>query len=166
MKQPVSDASFQISDLHVFRVWPVSEVARTPGVSAAGSSFDPPLHVEESGVVRPVRAERWVSDPAALPKTRLADHDTQRLALDMECGQLPGQRMKPLVNLEEQIGKTVGRRGPPTGLRDSTAYTRADARDWQRAFRPPGIPRGVYRFASHEEADAWLTKMLTRVRPT
>ena len=72
--------------------------------------------------------------------------------------------MKPLVNVEEQIGKTVGRRRPPAGLPETTAYTPADARDWQRAFRTPGIPRGVYRFASHEEADAWLMKMLTRVR--
>jgi hypothetical protein len=27
------------------------------------------------------------------------------------------------------------------------------------------VPRGVYRFKSHEEADAWLMKMLTRPNP-
>jgi hypothetical protein len=74
--------------------------------------------------------------------------------------------MKPLINLEDWIGKTVGRRRPPSDLSAGMAYTPADARDWQRAFCAPGIPRGVYRFASHEEADAWLTKMLTRVRRT
>lgn len=74
--------------------------------------------------------------------------------------------MKPLINLQDPIGRTVGRRRPPSGLAAETTYTPADARDWQRAFRTPGIPRGVYRFASHEEADAWLMKMLTRARRT
>jgi hypothetical protein len=74
------------------------------------------------------------------------------------------EKMKPLVNLEERIGKTVGRRSAPSGLPDTTTCTPADARDWQRAFRTPGIPRGVHRFASHEEADAWLMKMITGVR--
>jgi hypothetical protein len=29
----------------------------------------------------------------------------------------------------------------------------------------PFMPCGVYRFKSHEEADAWTLKMLTRPRP-
>jgi hypothetical protein len=28
----------------------------------------------------------------------------------------------------------------------------------------PCLPRGVYRFKSHEEADAWTMKMLTRAK--
>jgi hypothetical protein len=28
----------------------------------------------------------------------------------------------------------------------------------------PFLPRGVYRFKSHEEADAWTMKMLTRAK--
>jgi len=28
--------------------------------------------------------------------------------------------------------------------------------------KKPFLPRGVYRFKSHEEADAWQMKMLTR----
>ena len=35
MKQQVSDAQFQIFDLHVLRSWPASDVARTLGVSIA-----------------------------------------------------------------------------------------------------------------------------------
>ena len=73
--------------------------------------------------------------------------------------------MEPIVNLDERIGKTVGRRKPPGGLPNAGAYRPEDAVAWQSAFRPPGVPRGVYRFASHEEADKWLMKMITRVRP-
>ena len=68
--------------------------------------------------------------------------------------------------MEEFIGRTVGRRRPPDGLRALSAYSPSDAREWLQAFRPPGVPRGVYRFATHEEADAWLMKMITRVRRT
>ncbi len=35
-------------------------------------------------------------------------------------------------------------------------------------LRGPGrlfVPKGVYRFKSHEEADEWLMKMLTRPNP-
>jgi hypothetical protein len=31
-------------------------------------------------------------------------------------------------------------------------------------FPTPFVPKGVYRFSSHEEAQEWLTKMLTRQR--
>lgn len=74
--------------------------------------------------------------------------------------------MKPVqvVNLDERIGKTVGRRRPPSGLSSMAAGTPDDARAWKRAFGTPSIPRGVYRFATHEEADAWLMKMITRKR--
>jgi|GEM_PF-800004 len=71
--------------------------------------------------------------------------------------------MNPRVNIDEKIGKTVGSRKPPGGL--SKGMTPADSRAWQQAFRAPFIPRGVYRFTSHEQADAWLMKMITRIRP-
>jgi hypothetical protein len=71
--------------------------------------------------------------------------------------------MDSVVNVEETIGKTVGNRRPPSGL--NTQFTPDDARAWRKAFNTPFIPRGVYRFASHEEADAWLMRMLTRKRP-
>lgn len=61
---------------------------------------------------------------------------------------------RTVVNLEESIGKQVGRRRPPTDplrVEDSTIL-RAIA--YQRAFPSPRMPkRGVYRFNSHEEAD-------------
>lgn len=65
---------------------------------------------------------------------------------------------RPVINVEEFIGKTVGRRVPPTDpLRVSTS-TKAGAVAWKNALPYCGVPRGVYRFHSHEEADAWLMK--------
>lgn len=59
-------------------------------------------------------------------------------------------------------GKTVGKRvarAPSLSVEnDSVEKTR----EWRRAFPTPFIPRGVYRFSSHEEADQWLWKMMTR----
>lgn len=71
--------------------------------------------------------------------------------------------MNPVVNIEETIGKTVGRRRPidPLPVRASDI---ADAEAWRRAFGGVRVPRGVFKFHSHEEADAWLMKHLTRPR--
>jgi hypothetical protein len=73
--------------------------------------------------------------------------------------------MKAIINLEEFVGKTVGHRRPPS---DSMAIPNArgieDARAWQRAFGGLRISKGVYRFATHEEADKWLWQKLTRAR--
>lgn len=40
-----------------------------------------------------------------------------------------------------------------------------EVESWRRAFKTPFIPKGVYRFKTHEEADAWTLKMLTRIKP-
>jgi hypothetical protein len=70
--------------------------------------------------------------------------------------------MKPIVNLEENIGKTVGRRVAPNPLKTQPGEI-ANAEAWSRAFpRLRGVRPGVYRFNSHEEADAWLMKHLTK----
>lgn len=59
--------------------------------------------------------------------------------------------------------KVVGQRTRPN-LLDPTADTRAAAIAWRRAFPTPFVPKGVYRFSSHEEAQQWLMAMLTRDR--
>lgn len=70
--------------------------------------------------------------------------------------------MKPVINLEEKIGKTVGWRTPPDPLKIQPGEV-SDAEAWGRAFPGlRGVRPGVYRFHSHEEADAWLMKALTR----
>ncbi len=60
-----------------------------------------------------------------------------------------------MINLEETIGKAVGRTNPP---RDPLAAAGALQRTAGSLFKAYGHrlpPRGVYRFKSHEEADEW-----------
>lgn len=60
--------------------------------------------------------------------------------------------------------KVVGRRREPQPtLENMVAIQKLllDLRGPRRLF----LPKGVYRFKTHEEADAWLTKMLTRPNP-
>lgn len=86
-------------------------------------------------------------------------------ACDAGWPDLAWRAMKPVVNLEEIPGKVVGRRNVPAdGLTPSAAQTVDDARAWKKALRTMPIPKGVYRFRTHEEADEWLWKMLTRPR--
>ena len=70
--------------------------------------------------------------------------------------------MEPVVNLEETPGKVVGHRRPPDdGLALTEAQRAANAVAWKKAFGTLRIPRGVYRFHTHEEADEWLWQRLT-----
>jgi hypothetical protein len=39
--------------------------------------------------------------------------------------------------------------------------TKADSISWRKTFGGLRVPRGVYRFKTHEEADKWLTQMIT-----
>jgi hypothetical protein len=74
--------------------------------------------------------------------------------------------MAPPVNLEERIGKTVGRRRLP---RDSFEYgmqLQKTGAELSRTFCVMRIPKGVYRFRSHEEADAWMMRHLTKADPS
>jgi hypothetical protein len=64
---------------------------------------------------------------------------------------------RPVVNVEEFIGKTVGRRVPPSGAGLQVTLNQA-LKTQKRGL----CPKGVYRFNSHEEADAWMEKMLNR----
>jgi hypothetical protein len=73
--------------------------------------------------------------------------------------------MTPVINLEETPGKVVGHRHPPAnGLVMTAAQRTENAEAWKRALRTLPIPKGVYRFRTHEEADEWLWQMLTRRR--
>jgi len=70
--------------------------------------------------------------------------------------------MATILNLEEQIDRTLGTRRPPADPLAIRAGEQEQARAWKRTFGTPRIPKGLYRFASHEEADVWLMKMITR----
>lgn len=62
---------------------------------------------------------------------------------------------RPVVNVEEFIGKTVGRRVPPSGAGLQKTLNQV------LAGQGRGVsPRGIFRFHTHEEADAWTLKML------
>ena len=63
------------------------------------------------------------------------------------------------MNHDESI-KVIGRRRPGTGgLEAANGFLKLviSLRDGK-----PFIPRGVYRFNSHQEKDEWTLKMLTR----
>jgi len=68
--------------------------------------------------------------------------------------------MHPVVNIEDPVGKVVGKRANPT----PRAYLDQafGLQKTLREFPQPKIPRGVFRFKTHEEADQWLMEHLTR----
>ena len=69
---------------------------------------------------------------------------------------------QPLINVEEKIGRFVGRRsGTPDALSTATSK-KADSIAWRSALGGIRVPRGVYRFKIHEEADPWLWRMIAR----
>jgi hypothetical protein len=69
---------------------------------------------------------------------------------------------QPSINVEEKIDRFVGKRtGTPDGLR-AGMQLQETAAQLHKAFKHRWMPKGVYRFKTHEEADAWMTKMLAR----
>lgn len=63
---------------------------------------------------------------------------------------------------DERIGKTVTRRtGTPDAIKDAAILLDTISR-----LRPgPICPKGVWRFRTFEEADAWALKMIARPAP-
>jgi hypothetical protein len=68
----------------------------------------------------------------------------------------------PFVNVEEKIDRFVGRRTQVADALSTKYSTKADAIAWQKAFGGIRVPRGVYRFKTHEEAEEWLWRMICR----
>jgi hypothetical protein len=62
-----------------------------------------------------------------------------------------------IINIEETIGKTVGRRRPSGNTLDPREHSKKRARDWCAAFPPMMTPKGVYRFKTQEEFEQWIT---------
>jgi hypothetical protein len=70
--------------------------------------------------------------------------------------------MKERWNEEARIDRIVGKRVIlPDGLTAQASRIR-NAVAWRKAFGGVGVPKGVHRFRTHEEADSWLWKMITR----
>ena len=69
---------------------------------------------------------------------------------------------KPVINVEETPDKIVGqRRGVKGGM-----ILQETANSLRKAFGHGFVPKGVFRFRTHEEADEWMLKMLARHRKT
>lgn len=60
-----------------------------------------------------------------------------------------------VINVEEFIGKTVGKRLPPK----PNLELQKTANQLFKTFGHGLCPRGVYRFTTHEEANAWMDRM-------
>ncbi len=64
---------------------------------------------------------------------------------------------RSVINLEDPVGKAVGRTQPPRDPLNPEHSSIQRSIDFQKAFNCPGHPKGVFRFHSHEEADqAWV----------
>jgi hypothetical protein len=69
---------------------------------------------------------------------------------------------QPFINAEDRVDRFVGQRTkPPDGL-SLSGSTKADSIAWRKSLGGVRVPRGVYRFKTHEEADQWLWRMITR----
>lgn len=68
------------------------------------------------------------------------------------------------VNVQDPVVRRVGRRTRVANPLVIRPEDKADAEAWRRVFGGLRGRRGVYRFRSHEEADAWLWHAMTRPR--
>jgi hypothetical protein len=68
--------------------------------------------------------------------------------------------MESSVNLEDHPGKTVGRRT----VRDAFDFGMQLQHAGGTMRRSNGLPKGVFKFHSHEEADQWILDQLTKRR--
>jgi hypothetical protein len=69
---------------------------------------------------------------------------------------------KPPINVEEKIDRVVGRRTKTPDALSTVTSNKAESIAWRKAFGGARVPRGVHRFKTHEEADQWLLRMITR----
>ncbi len=69
---------------------------------------------------------------------------------------------RPFINVGEKIDRFVGKRTKTPDSLAAGMQLQETALELHRAFNHHWCPRGVYRFKTHEEADAWMTKMLAR----
>jgi hypothetical protein len=69
---------------------------------------------------------------------------------------------QPPINVEERIDRLVGRRTKTPDALSTARSNKAESIAWRKAFGGVRVPRGVYRFKTHEEADQWLWRMISR----
>ena len=69
---------------------------------------------------------------------------------------------QPFINVEEKIDRFVGRRTKTPDSWKTGMQLQETGAELHKTFKHRWMPKGVYRFKTHEEADAWMTKMLAR----
>lgn len=88
--------------------------------------------------------------------------DTTPLALPVGAAYPETAVKQPFVNVEEKIDRIVGRRTRTPNALSTRTSNKANSIAWRKAFGGVRVPRGVYRFKTHEEADQWLWQMIAR----
>jgi hypothetical protein len=71
---------------------------------------------------------------------------------------------RTVINLEETIGKQVGRRKPPADPLRAASDMNQLATSLMNAAGHKLPRRGVFRFHTHEEADQWMMKFGPRAK--
>lgn len=69
---------------------------------------------------------------------------------------------QPFINVEEKIDRFVGRRTKTPDAFQSGMKLQSLAVELHRSLKQHWATKGVYRFKTHEEADAWMNRMLAR----
>jgi hypothetical protein len=67
-----------------------------------------------------------------------------------------------VVGIEETIDRTVGKRTEAPDALSTASSSKARSIAWKEALGGVRVPRGVYRFKTHDEADQWLWRMIPR----
>lgn len=67
---------------------------------------------------------------------------------------------KPVINMEERIDRVVGRRSPPKDSFSAGMQLQSTAMQLQKKLGNRWPVRGVFRFKTHEEADAWMARLM------
>ena len=86
------------------------------------------------------------------------------LALPAGAAYPAGAVKPPFVNAEEPIDRFVGRRTRTPDALSTVTSNKANAIAWRKTLGGIRVPRGVYRFKTHEAADEWLWQMIARPR--
>ena len=72
--------------------------------------------------------------------------------------------MEPIINIDDPIGKTVGKRQPSADAFERGMELQKNGAELLEAFQLRGRPKGVFRFNTFEEADEWEMKFLIHRR--
>jgi len=73
---------------------------------------------------------------------------------------------RTVINLEDPVGKAVGRTRPPSNPLKAAGDLQRTAASLFKSCGHRMPPRGVYRFNSHEEADEWWIRNTTLNKTT